>query len=166
MTPSNPVEAKLRPSGLPLTRLWRHLHGRLGITLIGITGIITILLSWPVARITPQVASRITPGMTFEQTVRIIGGPQHFYDAVTGISTDAPFIKGGDRWEWVGNQGILTVTPDQTGRVGTVKFYPAHSVQQSHWRIVVERLSRGTDKQWYDWWVQPIPPRPVLKRNR
>ncbi len=111
-----------------------------------------MLLSWPVARISPQTAARITPGMTVERQTSIVGAEPGWYDGVTGISTNEQPHMGA--WhEWTGARGRLILEPDARGRVKRATFYAALSVEQSLWQLLVERLSPSTETQWQRWWI-------------
>jgi hypothetical protein len=86
---------------------------------------IAMLLSCPVAHISQESAARITPGMTVEQAVAIVGAPPDWYDGVG--KTNEPSTKG-DWHEWTGSQGKIILYPDARGRVARATFYPALSL--------------------------------------
>lgn len=137
----------------PPVRSKRRVVRWLAIASTGLVGVVVVLLFWPVARISPEIAALIKPGMTAEQAERIVGAPEGWYDGVGGISTNEPVIKG-DHWRaWTGARGTLILSPAQDGRVGAVAFYPAIWVKRSVWQILVERLTRSTEEQWRRWWM-------------
>lgn len=147
---SPPIESARQPSGDPPVRPRRRVLRWIAISL---AGIVTLLLSWPVVRISSETASLITPGMTRDQAERIVGAEPGWYDGVDSFSTNEPYSKDRHWMAWTGARGTLALTPDQNGRVGTVNFYPASRVHQSQWELLVERLTRSTERQWEWWWM-------------
>ena len=153
MALSHPVESEPQMSACSPAPPKRRALRWIAISLASLAGIVTLLLSWPVAHISSETAALITPGMTAYQAERIVGARPGWYDGVGGISTNEPAIKG-DPWRaWTGAQGTLVLSPDQNGRVGKATFYPALWVQRSMWGLLVERLTRSTEEQWRWWWV-------------
>lgn len=114
------------------------------------------LLLSPVARISPETAARIVPGMTVQQAVEIVGAKPGWCDGVGSLNCDAP--NEMNYWqEWVGAAGSLILTSDARGNVATAHFYPAITVGQNPWNLVLERLTRRTRLQWEQswerWWM-------------
>jgi hypothetical protein len=152
MAASNTLVSESLPSSVPPAQWRRRRILRLGmITVAALAGIATLLLSWPVARISRESAARITPGMTVEQATAVVGAPPGWYDGVGMISTNAPSTKG-DWHEWTGSQGTIILYPDAGGRVARATFYPALSLEQSLPSMVIERLTRSTEAEWQNWW--------------
>jgi hypothetical protein len=101
----------------------------------------TFALITPCVRISPNVLHEFKPGMTLKEVEAIIGGPQGFYDGITGVQSNAPPWKGD--WSWVGSEGEVVIYPNNAQRVEKASFYSIRILSQDKGQLVWERLTRG-----------------------